>query len=84
VISGLGMAWSPGLDMLMLDTAPPELRNRALALQGAALMFTQGAGFALWGLAGQFAPLAVVIPAAAVAGLVVVLAFRPRSRVPAD
>jgi predicted MFS family arabinose efflux permease len=83
VFSGLGMAWSPGLDMLMLDTAPPELRNRALALQGAALMFTQGAGFALWGLAGQFAPLVVVIPSAAVAGLVVVLVFRPRSRGPA-
>jgi hypothetical protein len=43
-------------------------------------MFTQGVGFAFWGLAGQFAPLAAVIPAAAGVGAVVVLTLRPRRR----
>ncbi len=55
----------------MLDAAPPGLRGRALALQGAGLMFTQGVGFGFWGIAGQFAPLVAVIPAAAAADLLV-------------
>jgi hypothetical protein len=40
-------------------------------------MFIQGAGFALWGIAGQYAPVTAVIPAAAAAGIVVVLLLRP-------
>jgi hypothetical protein len=40
-------------------------------------MFIQGAGFALWGLAGEYAPVTVVIPAAAAAGVLVVLLLRP-------
>ena len=68
VVSGLGSAWMPGMDGLLVATAPPALRSRALALSQAGLMFTQGAGFALWGIAGQYAPLPVVIPLAAVAG----------------
>jgi hypothetical protein len=46
--AGLGNAWTAGIDGLLIDTAPPDLRNRALALAGAGIMFTQGAGFALW------------------------------------
>ncbi len=78
VISGLGSAWFAGIDGLLIGTAPPGLRNRALALAGAGLMFTQGVGFALWGVAGQYAPLAVVIPLAAAAGGVAVATLRPR------
>jgi MFS family permease len=78
VISGLGSAWAAGLDGLLIDVTPRPLRGRALALQGAGLMFTQGAGFALWGIAAQFAPLVAVIPAAAVAGGVAVVTLRPR------
>jgi hypothetical protein len=77
VLCGTGYGWSPGLDGLLLDVAPPELRNRALALESAGVMFIQGMGFACWGLAGQYAPLPVVIPAAAVAGLAVVAILRP-------
>jgi hypothetical protein len=77
VVSGLGSAWMPGMDGLLVATAPPALRSRALALSQAGLMFTQGAGFALWGIAGQYAPLAVVIPLAAVAGAVAVILLRP-------
>ena len=80
VISGLGSAWAAGMDGLLIDTAPSGLRNRALALAGAGLMFTQGAGFALWGIAGQYAPLAVVIPVAAVCGGLAVVTLRPHPR----
>ena len=80
VVSGLGSAWMPGMDGLLVATAPPALRSRALALSQAGLMFTQGAGFALWGIAGQYAPLPVVIPLAAAAGGVAVIAFRPPRR----
>jgi MFS family permease len=77
VISGLGSAWAAGIDGLLIDTAPPGLRNRALALSAAGLMFTQGLGFALWGIAGQYAPLAVVIAVAAAGGAVAVATLRP-------
>jgi hypothetical protein len=78
VISGLGSAWMPGLDQLLIQAAPVALRSRALALQNAGLMFTQGAGFALWGIAAQYAPLTAVIPVAAVAGATAVMTLRPR------
>jgi predicted MFS family arabinose efflux permease len=48
VISGLGTACAAGLDGLLIDATPAVLRSRALALQSAGLMVTQGAGFALW------------------------------------
>ncbi len=41
-------------------------------------MFTQGAGFALWGIAGQYLPVTVVIPLAAAAGVVTATILRPR------
>jgi hypothetical protein len=80
VTCGLGSAWGAGLDGLMISEAPAELRGRVLALASAGLMFIQGVGFAFWGLAGQFAPVTVVIPAAAAAGILVVLLLRPRRR----
>jgi len=54
------------------------LRNRALALAGAGIMFTQGAGFALWGIAGQWLPVTAVIPLAATAGVLAATLLRPR------
>jgi predicted MFS family arabinose efflux permease len=77
VLSGLGNAWTAGIDGLLISTAPPELRNRALALAGAGLMFTQGAGFALWGLVGQFVPPTAAIPLTAGAGAIMALTLRP-------
>jgi predicted MFS family arabinose efflux permease len=78
VVCGLGSAWGAGLDGLMISVAPVEQRGRVLALASAGLMFIQGAGFALWGIAGQYVPVTVVIPAAAAAGVLVVLLLRPR------
>jgi hypothetical protein len=78
VISGLGSAWFAGTDGLLIGTAPPGLRNRVLALSSTGLMSTQGLGFTLWGIAGQYAPLAAVIPMAAIAGALAVLTLAPR------
>jgi predicted MFS family arabinose efflux permease len=78
-LSGLGFAYSVGQDAQLIETAPPDLRTRALAVNNAGLMFIQGLGFALWGLAGQIAPIRVVIPLAGVIGLVVVALLRPTS-----
>jgi len=77
LISGLGSAWAAGIDGLLIEAAPPALRNRALALGSAGLMFTQGLGFALWGIAGQYLPVAAVIPIAAGAGALAVGTLRP-------
>jgi len=77
VISGLGAAWAAGMDGLLIDTAPPGLRNRALALGATGLMVTQGMGFALWGIAAQYAPVVVVIPVAAAVGALAVATLRP-------
>jgi MFS family permease len=77
VICGLGSAWSVGIDGVLIEVAPRRLRSRALALGSAGLMFMQGAGFALWGIAGQYAPLRFVIPGAAALGAVAALALHP-------
>jgi len=77
-VAGLGHAWAAGMDGLLIDTAPSGLRNRALALAGAGIMFTQGAGFALWGIAGQWLPVTAVIPLAAAAGVLAATLLRPR------
>jgi Major Facilitator Superfamily len=80
VLAGLGNFWPAGLDGLLIDTAPAGLRNRALALAGAGIMFTQGAGFALWGIAGQYLPPTAAIALAAVAGALAAIILRPRRR----
>jgi MFS family permease len=86
VICGLGSSWAAGIDGLILEATPPDLRRRTLAVMGAGLMFVQGAGFALWGTVGQFVPVTVVIPVAAGVGVVLAFILRPnratRSRPP--
>jgi hypothetical protein len=77
-LAGLGSAWSAGIDGLLIDTAPSALRNRALALAGAGLMFTQGTGFALWGIAGQYLPATLAIALAAAGGALAATLLRPR------
>jgi predicted MFS family arabinose efflux permease len=77
-LAGLGSAWTAGIDGLLIDTAPSVLRNRALALAGAGIMFSQGAGFALWGIAGQYLPSTVAIVLAAAAGALAAAILRPQ------
>ena len=78
--AGLGNAWTTGFDGLLIGTAPLTLRNRALALAGAGMMFTQGAGFAVWGVVGQYLPATAAICLAAVVGVLAVITLRPRQR----
>ena len=40
-------------------------------------MFTQGAGFALWGIIGQYLPATVAIVLAAAAGALAAVILRP-------
>jgi predicted MFS family arabinose efflux permease len=75
--SGLGFSYTPGLDSLLIDAAPLALRNHALATSGAGLMFVQGIGFVVWGLAAQYFPLTAVIPTAAATGMLAVAMLRP-------
>jgi hypothetical protein len=77
-VAGLGNAWTAGMDGLLIDTAPLSLRNRALALAGAGMMFTQGAGFALWGIAGEYLPPTAAIALAAAVGALAATGLRPR------
>jgi predicted MFS family arabinose efflux permease len=83
-LAGLGSAWTAGIDGLLIDTAPSGLRNRALALAGAGIMFTQGAGFALWGIVGQYLPSTVAIALAAAAGALAAIILRPQPGHPAS
>jgi predicted MFS family arabinose efflux permease len=78
VASGLGSAWGAGIDGLLLEAAPENLRSRALAALSAGLMFTQGAGFAVWGIAAEGLPVTVVIPIAAVLGAIAAAATGSR------
>lgn len=78
VAAGLGAAWFAGIDGATLAAAPQHLRSQVLALSGSGLMVTQGAGFALWGIAGQYAPVWAVIPVAAAAGMAAAVTLAPR------
>ena len=79
-VAGLGNAWTAGFDGLLIETAPLTLRNRALALAGAGMMFIQGAGFALWGIVGQYLPPTAAISLAAALGALAAITLRPRQR----
>jgi predicted MFS family arabinose efflux permease len=74
-IVGLGFAYAPGIDQRLIEVTPAELRDSALAVSSAGLMFVQGVGFAVWGFAAQLAPIRVVIPIAGAIGLAAVLAL---------
>lgn len=78
VCAGLGAAYGLGLDALLRDTAPRPLFARAMAINNAGLMTTQGLGFAVAGALGQAVSPSVAIAAAGVCGLVVVALLRPR------
>jgi Na+/melibiose symporter-like transporter len=84
-VSGLGFAMHIGLDRRLLDVTPVELRARALSIQTAGLMFWQGVGFAAAGAAAELMAPWLVVPAAALAGLLAVALLtrpvrRPRDR----
>jgi predicted MFS family arabinose efflux permease len=71
-LSGLGWAYSIGLDQRLLDATPGHLRGRVLGLTTSGLMLANGLGFAGAGAAAELVSPQAVIVASAVAGLVVV------------
>jgi predicted MFS family arabinose efflux permease len=77
-LSGLGWAYSIGLDQRLLETTPEHLRGRTLSLATSGLMLANGLGFAAAGAAAEFATPQAVIVASGLAGLVAVtLLARP-------
>jgi Major Facilitator Superfamily len=77
-LSGLGWAYSIGLDQRLLDATPEHLRGRTLSLATSGLMLANGLGFAAAGAAAEFADPQAVVVASSLAGLLVVaLLARP-------
>jgi MFS family permease len=81
VLAGLGAAYIPGADALLLEETPEELRGRVFTLSTAGLMTTQGLGFAASGAVAEVLSVNATITLAGLAGLTVVACIRPR-RVP--
>jgi predicted MFS family arabinose efflux permease len=78
VLSGLGWAYSIGLDQRLLEATPQHLRGRTLTLATSGLMLANGLGFAAAGAAAEFASTQAVIVASGLAGLLAVtLLARP-------
>jgi predicted MFS family arabinose efflux permease len=81
VLSGLGWAYSIGLDQRLLEATPEHLRGRTLSLATSGLMLANGLGFAAAGAAAELASPQAVIVASGLAGLVAVtLLARPVTR----
>jgi predicted MFS family arabinose efflux permease len=77
-LSGLGWAYSIGLDQRLLEATPQHLRGRTLSLATSGLMLANGLGFAAAGAAAEFADPQSVIVASSLAGLLAVtLLARP-------
>jgi predicted MFS family arabinose efflux permease len=73
VLSGLGWAYSIGLDQRLLEATPEYLRGRTLSLATSGLMLANGLGFAAAGAAAELASPQAVIVASDLAGLLVVM-----------
>jgi predicted MFS family arabinose efflux permease len=80
-LSGLGWAYSIGLDQRLLEATPEHLRGRTLSLATSGLMLANGLGFAAAGAAAEFAAPHTVIVASSLTGLLaVILLARPVAR----
>lgn len=72
-LAGLGHASSLGIDQLLLTAIPEDIRGRAFTVATAGLMLTQGVGFAVAGVLGQFIGETTAIFVAGVTGIAVVV-----------
>jgi MFS family permease len=72
VLSGLGSAYTLGLDLISLQVTPEPLRARMFTIATAGLMTLQGLGFAAAGALGQLVSPSTAIVIAACCGLAVV------------
>ncbi|KUN27300.1 MFS transporter [Streptomyces antibioticus] len=69
-LSGVGSAYTLGLDQWFVRAVPEGLRGRAMTLLTAGLMTIQGVGMALAGVAAEFAGVAWTVAGAGVVGAV--------------
>jgi MFS family permease len=76
VLSGLGSAYTLGLDLIGLEVTPEPLLARMFTIATAGLMTLQGLGFAAAGALGQFVSPSLAIVIAACCGLAVVALLR--------
>ncbi|HVY60863.1 MAG TPA: MFS transporter, partial [Planctomycetota bacterium] len=76
--AGMSHASSLGLDQLLLEAIPEDLRGRAFSVATAGIMLTQGLGFAVAGALGQALGLDLAITLAGAGGLVAVAVLGPR------
>ncbi|MFI1155480.1 MFS transporter [Streptomyces sioyaensis] len=74
VLTGTGISYNFGVDRWFVAAVPEELLGQAMTLMQAGRMTVMGLAMGLAGVAAQWAPLRVVMPAAGVVGAVCVLA----------
>ena len=87
-LAGLGHASSLGIDQLLVEAIPEEIRGRGFTVATAGMMLSQGLGFAAAGILGQLIGETRAIVVAGVVGIVVVavlgrLLQREQRRAPA-
>jgi predicted MFS family arabinose efflux permease len=61
VAVGVGSCFSLPLSGTLLQAAPLSIRNSALAIEQAGLMFLQGVAFTVWGAVGELLPITTTI-----------------------
>ncbi|MFE0193781.1 MFS transporter [Streptomyces sp. NPDC058989] len=74
VLTGTGISYNFGVDRWFVAAVPEQLLGQAMTLTQAGRMTVMGLAMGAAGLAAEYAPLRVVMPAAGVVGLVSVLA----------
>ncbi|MFE3650284.1 MFS transporter [Streptomyces sp. NPDC059101] len=74
VLTGTGIAYNFGVDRWFVAAVPEELLGQAMTVMQAGRMTIMGLAMGAAGVAAEYAPLPVVMPAAGVVGAVAVLA----------
>ncbi|MFG2096582.1 MFS transporter [Streptomyces sp. NPDC048612] len=74
VLTGTGISYNFGVDRWFVAAVPEELLGQAMTVMQAGRMTVMGLAMGLAGVAAEYAPLRLVMPAAGVLGTVCVLA----------
>ncbi|PNE38898.1 MFS transporter [Streptomyces noursei] len=74
VLTGTGISYNFGVDRWFVAAVPEELLGQAMTVMQAGRMTIMGLAMGLAGVAAEYAPLPVVMPAAGVLGVAAVLA----------
>ncbi|WP_328690015.1 MFS transporter [Streptomyces caniferus] len=71
-LTGTGISYNFGVDRWFVDAVPEKLLGQAMTVMQAGRMTVMGSAMGLAGVAAEFAPLRVVMPAAGVVGVLCV------------